>query len=223
MKRAFHLLPPSAQRTVRALRNPLRAATRFRLIESLKKEQPSRDHIARLKDAWGGKAVGDVDYLLEVIHQARKAQGPILECGSGLTTLLLGLYANQQTVYSLEESSYWAKRISVALRWHRIGNVSIYEAPIRDYNAFSWYTVPPHLPSSFSLVVCDGPTSHDKPGIPRYGLLPIMGACISGAPILVDDISRPNEQLALDRWEQEYGARVARADVPSRPYATVTI
>jgi hypothetical protein len=33
------------------------------------------------------------DYLEEVIDRAARTSGPILECGSGLTSLLLGLYA----------------------------------------------------------------------------------------------------------------------------------
>jgi hypothetical protein len=60
----------------------------------------------------------DAEVLLNL---ARSTDGPILECGSGLSTILLGLVAarNGNKVWSLEQKPWWAERVRSTLKRHR--------------------------------------------------------------------------------------------------------
>ena len=197
-------LPLRGQRTLRVLRDPGGAYRRDRLIRRLIADpdrSPTSEELTRLKRAWGGGGVADVGYMAEVCERARLADDAILECGSGLTTLLLGIYSNVP-VWSLEEAAPWAARMQAALAWYRIGGVQIEHAPLVDHGGDRWYSVPAGLPPRFGLVVCDGPISHRMDGAPRYGLFPVLGEHLDPATVvLLDDVDRPTEAEALRRWE----------------------
>ena len=62
-----------------------------RLTAAAENGAPTREVLAELERAWGEdgfRAVGG--YLEEVARFATEARGPVLEIGSGLTTLILG-------------------------------------------------------------------------------------------------------------------------------------
>ena len=61
--------------------------------------------LAWLRQGWGNEGYSaDTSYLEAIRHWASRVHGPILECGSGLTTLLLGIVARDQ-VTTLEQTS----------------------------------------------------------------------------------------------------------------------
>ncbi|HEV7472429.1 MAG TPA: hypothetical protein VGN90_00165 [Pyrinomonadaceae bacterium] len=208
MKRAIKSLVPSrlkkaAQAAVQRykLRRGLRALSK--LSDG---ELPTRAMLESLSLGWGnGGFAANVDYLEEVAKNAAATSGPILECGSGLTTLLLGMLAGRRgiEVRSLEHSAAWQLRIATVLAEHRIPNVKVFSSPLRDYGNFSWYDPPiQQLPEHFGLVVCDGPPGKTKGG--RYGLLPVFGDRLrKGAVIVLDDADRPGEVELVNRWQGE--------------------
>lgn len=219
-----HRLPPKVERALRLIQRPKAAYDRDRQLRRLASDRdrlPTLSVLGRLKDAWGGGAVADVGYAAEVCRRARDARAPILECGSGLTTLLLGIYASVPVV-SLEESSRWADRMRAALRWYGIPGVSVEYCPIVDYGSFSWYTVP-ELPSRVSLVVCDGPVAYKKEGAPRYGVVPLLRERFDDRTvILLDDVDRTTERSAIEMWAAE-GFSASIVDEGSRAFAVVRL
>src|SRR6185369_8049749 len=71
-------------------------------------ELPSRALLALLIEGWSNDGyVANIDYLEEVAGRTIEARGSILECGSGVTTVLMGiLCAKLKTeVWSLENSA----------------------------------------------------------------------------------------------------------------------
>src|SRR5262245_64264353 len=109
------------------------------------------------------------EYLTTVISKAMITTGPILECGSGLSTLILGLIAERRRlqVWSLEEDHTYGR--DVAMRVSRFQAVPrLLYTPLAEYGDYEWYAVPGHLPADFTLVVCDGPSPKCRGG--RYGL-----------------------------------------------------
>jgi hypothetical protein len=163
------------------------------------------DLLRRLFHGWGNERyAARPEYLRAVIDAADRARGPILECGCGLSTLLLGIEGSRRgvAVCALEHDAYWAKRTRRELAQNEIENAVVVDAPLCDYGDFVWYEIPRALPASFSLVVCDGPPA-DRGG--RYGLVPLLADRIEGAEILLDDATRSQEEEIISRWTREYG------------------
>ena len=89
---------------------------------------------------------------------ARQSDGsPILDIGSGLTTLVLGAAATftGAHVHALEESADWKANLEALLVSEGLGNVTVYHAPLVD----GVYTRP-ELPPAFGVLSIDGPQSH---------------------------------------------------------------
>jgi hypothetical protein len=137
--------------------------------------------LQQLGRAWGEdgyRAVGG--YLEEVAHWAANASGPVLEIGSGLTTMLLGTLASRsgQEVWTLEHHPEYFRNTEAKLKRYNLTNVHLTFAPLRDYGDYCWYDPPLDiLPRDFGLVIADGPPGDVKGG--RFGLLPVLGSHFS--------------------------------------------
>ncbi len=203
--------------------NMRRAVRRLRALPP--GEIPSRELILSLRTAWENPGyAGDIDYLVEIARQAGATTGPILECGSGLSTILLSAVAGRRgvAVWSLEHDPAWRKRTALAQRLVGSVGTRLCLAPLRDYGNFSWYDPPvAEMPDGFTLVVCDGPPETTPGG--RYGLIPVMGRKLAPRSlVLVDDAMRASEVAMLERWKSEWGAAIELRRPAGRPYALVT-
>ncbi|HEX7294662.1 MAG TPA: hypothetical protein VF251_02840 [Pyrinomonadaceae bacterium] len=188
-------------------------------------EVPPRELLTRLRVGWDNQGWdAKLDYFETIVNEAAVTDGPILECGSGLTTLLLGQVAGRRNVqtWSLEHNFLWYQRVASALRRHQIDGVNLCPSPLRNYDGFNWYDPPlGGMPSKFSLVICDGPPDLANGG--RYGLLPILGSRLKkGAVILFDDVKEPGQPEVLRRWSAEYGVRVELRETEEVSFAVVT-
>lgn len=146
----------------------------------------------------------------ELIHELWQrtwtTPGPILDVGSGLSTLVLGIVAQRRgiVVMSLEHDAEWHRQVQERLARYDVGGIAYRHAPLGPRGEFDWYQVPADLPRDIALVLCDGPPWDTRGG--RYGLLPsLQGHLAPGCVILLDDAARPGEQAALVRWSAEYG------------------
>ena len=173
-----------------------------------------------LLEAWGNRRwAAWSDYLQIAMREALTAPGPILECGSGLSTLLLGCCAQAAHVglWSLEEQPAWAARIAHLAQQLQLPAITLCPAPLRDYpEGFRWYAPPwERLPQApFQLIACDGPAARHDPHS-RYGLLPVMRPHLApGAIILLDDGERDGEQAIAARWAATLGCRIERHASP---------
>jgi hypothetical protein len=202
------LVPKSVKRPIKSflLRRQLRRA--IEKIRRLPKDVvPSRELLSELMAGWGNEGyAANLDYLEEVAKRAVSAAGPVLECGSGATTILLGVLCAKREieVWSLEHSPEWRARIVELLERSGISGSGVCSAPLVEYGEFDWYDPPlAKLPKRFALVICDGPPGSTKGG--RYGLLPVMNDRLgSGSYVLVDDAGRPAEAEMIERWEREF-------------------
>lgn len=181
----------------RFLRNP-KACTR-----------PGSPVLRDLIYGWGNESWSALDeYLAACILHASTTRGHSLECGSGLTTLLIGAIAKKrgQRHWALEHEPQWETKVGRYLRRYGIDSVIVCRAPLKDYGGFSWYDPPlQSLPESFSLVVCDGPPASTAGG--RYGLVPVMRDWLKpGCVLLLDDANREAELSIARRWDAELGA-----------------
>lgn len=185
---------------------------------------PSRELLKKLRLGWDNQGWdAKLDYFDEIVRRAVATRGPILECGSGLTTLVLAHLCAQRNVetWVLEHNAQWHGRVSKALKRHGLPGVNLHLAPLRDYREFTWYDPPlSEMPSRFSLVICDGPPDLANGG--RYGLLPILGERLeSGAVILFDDADEPGQPEVLRRWAAERRVHVEMKETDEVSFAVV--
>jgi predicted O-methyltransferase YrrM len=188
---------------------------------------PDRKTIEDLFFASGNESYGaDPEYLDEVVRRSATTSKPVLECGSGLTTILLGLFAGARgiPVFSLEHDPEWYEFTATLMRRHQIGQVQLLLSPLRSYGEFSWYDPPfDRIPKVFGTVVCDGPPKKTTPG-DRYGLLPVMRDRLgSGSVIVLDDVELQNPDPVLFRWASETAASYQVFPSRASSYAVITL
>jgi hypothetical protein len=174
---------------------------------------------------WGNESWSALtEYLVGGLQHAMKNEGPVLECGSGLSTILLGVVAQQRghQHWALEHTPAWAERVQACLNRYQINAVKLIGQPLKAYGDFDWYGVPlEQMPKNFSLVICDGPPAATKGG--RYGLIPVMRRYLApGAIVLLDDAARIEEQTIAQRWAQEVGGQIQKLG-QAKPYICLTL
>lgn len=213
-------IPRSLKRAVRqAVLDPLERRVKDRRLRQAVRafrsnHAPDRNFIEQFRRAWGNESFSaDVTYVSEVVSRVGKCSAPILECGSGLTTLAAALVGEKRDVrvWSLEQDEDWVDFVSQRLKKNNIRNVEIRYAPLKDYGDFVWYDVENlDLPEYFELVVCDGPAVFEHWGdsqyLWRYGVLPVLEKRgISVGEILLDDATEPRAENLLNRWRRDFG------------------
>lgn len=161
--------------------------------------------LERTRAAWGNEGfAAPVEYLTAMASLARAERAGILECGSGVTTLVLGVIAEASgvPVCTLEHDESWCAVMERALRREGLDAVRLIFAPLRSYGEFAWYDVmPAAVPAGSGLVVCDGPPRFTPGG--RRGVLSVIGSRLRpGAVLLVDDATRANEVEMLEDWRR---------------------
>jgi hypothetical protein len=145
------------------------------------------------------------EYLAACVEHALNSDGPILECGSGLTTLVIGRIAarRRRMVWVLEHDSEWATKVTDWLQTYAIESVRLSVGSLRAGPDFWWYEPPLDKMPEFSLVICDGPPSTTPGG--RYGLLPVMSSKLNSRAVILLDDARQHDESSAMRWACEWG------------------
>lgn len=104
-----------------------------------------------LFDAWGNDFAALSDTLAILVRIARERGGPILEIGSGVSTVALASTGLEIDV--LEHDQVWAMQCAAHLKKHGLdGNVRFFEGPLLD----GWYSsIPDRV--EYKLAFVDGP------------------------------------------------------------------
>jgi hypothetical protein len=174
---------------------------------------------------WGNeKWAAEEPYLAEVVRSAEASQGAILECGSGLTTLLMGVVAARRGIelHTLEHNPAWHARVTESLRSTNASTTMVHLAPLRDRGDCEWYDAPlSSIPDNITLVVCDGPPESTRGG--RRGLLPAVREKLArNFSILLDDTSRSAERELVRIWSHALGG-IAELNTTGRGFARLTV
>jgi hypothetical protein len=180
--------------------------------------------LTSLVQGWGNALwVAQPEYLAACLQACLQSPGPVLECGSGLSTLVLAAAARQtgQPLWVLEHQPRWWQQLQGILHMYQL-SAQFPMAPLQDYGPFTWYAPPlAEMPTAFTRVICDGPPGSTPGG--RYGLLPVMRERLApDCLILLDDIERPDEQAIAARWAAELPARYHIAG-QDRPYGVIQV
>lgn len=150
-------------------------------------------------------------YLRHMAAKAAAVDGNILECGSGLSSLLLAVTAGRRGhhVHTFEHDAQTQARLQGLVDRYRLRNITIHHTPIRSYGGFDWYEVPRHkLSPQFHLVICDGPARHLTDS-GRYGLFPMMREQLDPhCRVIMDDSNRSIDRHVIRRWRNEHQIEV---------------
>lgn len=174
---------------------------------------------------WGNESwSAEPEFLRSCIERSLTTKAPILECGSGLSTIVLGVIAQHtgNTIWSLEHLPEWGERARLCLDEFHIDAARLCVAPLAHYGDCDWYDPPlESMPDRFGLVVCDGPPSTTFGG--RYGLVPVMKNWLKrGCVILLDDAEREAEQATVHRWAEELPCRFSMVG-EAKPFFTAIV
>lgn len=140
------------------------------------------------------------DLLLLAVLSARTADGPILEIGSGLSTILMAAAAPQQIVFCIEHDPIWAARLKEMAYAAGTTNINLCTQPIKD----GWYDLSDiELPGRFALALVDGPPRQFGSRMPFYERL--ASRCDA---IVVDDVDDSTYADEVTTWAAQNGCRV---------------
>ncbi len=157
--------------------------------------------------------------FLELLVDQCLAQRPrtILECSSGLTTLVLARCCRLNglgRVYSLEDGAPYAEATRQALVRYGLADLaSVLHAPLTGHRlgdrTFQWYRIDALPAMAAELLVIDGPSGFIQRHS-RYPALPVLRHRLAPrCTLMLDDADRPDERELVARW---------RAEVPHMEY-----
>lgn len=221
------VLPASIRDRLKALHREMvfRRSMRKFLAAPADALAPDNKLLADLVYGWGNEgwsAMGE--YLRACIEFALTVEGPVLECGSGLSTLLVGAAAGKvgQTHLSLEHDAKWAEKVRKYLKLYGLDSVKLCCKPLKDMSEYCWYDVESNsIPGGFAMVICDGPPGSTKGG--RYGLIPVLKEKLGPrCAIFLDDAGRVQEQKIAARWLAELKA-TSFIQGTAKPYMRITL
>lgn len=175
-------------------------------VRALRAGQATAETFVHLRQGWGNERVTAPPELLSACwHMARETNGPILECGSGLSTIVLALANAKASVYALENDPIWAMKVRDACQEHGIENVFVSCHALKSYGDAAWYDTRDLAGLDFSLVLCDGPWR----SLGRRALLfEAFGAPVCRATIIVDDAEDEAHMAAFRTWATMNGRQI---------------
>lgn len=153
------------------------------------------------------------DFALLLANEVRREAETIVECGSGLTTLLLAtmLRANRKgRLYSIEHDPLFAEETRRRLAAAELSDwVELIVAPLEEGTFGServvWYSSPAiaEIPAGIDLLVVDGPP--DVRPWARWPAVEVFHERFSQkGTVLLDDGHRPAETRAALRWQADH-------------------
>lgn len=175
------------------------------VAEQIRDESETQDTFDEAVKACGNNWSLKADGLAAAVILARKSRGPILEMGSGLSTILMAS-ATDQVVWCVEHSPMYALRLKEMAREAGLKNIALVTVTMKD----DWYDLSEDmntLPSKFALGLLDGP-----PRIfgTRTRFFDVFGDRCS--VILCDDADDPSYANKIKDWADSKGRPVEFGD-----------
>lgn len=153
------------------------------------------------------------DLLRELMrHVLRNHPRTIVECGSGVSTIVLARCLDilgAGHLYSLEHLPDQADKTRQELTRQGLdGRATVLTAPLRSHaikdERFDWYGTEALPAGAYDMLVIDGPPATTGP-MARYPAGPLLFSRLSPqAAVFLDDSSRQQEQAILARWRNEF-------------------
>lgn len=181
-------------------------------FNELKRGEITPENIAGICEHWGNIPWAAGAGMVSAYAQAAKdCGGDILECGSGLTSLVAAAMNSKNTVYALEHDEIWAARMRKAARELDLTNLRIIDTSIVE----NWYALPEDFPKSFSLIMVDGPPRGESD---RFKIRE-SGIDVTGSTVFFDDIDQELMTECVDKFAKEFGGLFRIIEHPTKNFA----
>jgi predicted O-methyltransferase YrrM len=171
---------------------------------------------------WGNPWSVPAEELAVLVGLVRATEGPILECGSGISTLAMAAAAEEgREIWVLENDAAWMRRLIEAADRAGVTGLQARYAPLQSYGENEWYQIPNDLPEQFGLIFCDGPARCLSKGS-RNGFATVLGLgtrLSPGGALVMDDADAEQAPLRA-RVEAMTGGRFHVSGAP-RPFAVL--
>lgn len=156
--------------------------------------------------------------LLRYLFEAARAPGVrhVLECGSGVSTLVLayGLRAQGSgRVVALEHLAEYAELTRTALRDHQLEDwAEVRLAPLTPVElaeeSWPWYHLDAVPAGPFDLILVDGPPGETRAHA-RFPALPLLYDRLApGGRVILDDYAREDERRLAEMWSEQFPSLV---------------
>lgn len=165
-------------------------------LAAIRENRATPEMFVAMYGVWENTWALSPEALFVITEYARKAKGPILDCGSGLSTLCMDAAASQPVI-ALEHMPTWASKID-----KMSDGAEIRLSSIKDYGGFNWYSDVPK--EKFDLVVIDGPPASSG----RGGIFQLLNGEIADAMIVVDDIERAHWRREVEAYCERVGRKL---------------
>jgi len=155
----------------------------------------------------------------------------MLECGSGLSTLMLAKACQQNDkghIFSLESGDEYADNTREAIESYGLDQyVTVLHAPLRDYligdKNYQWYALDDFMVNNIDMFVIDGPSGFIQKNA-RYPALPLLVDQLSqGCKVFMDDAGREDELEIVELWKERISGVEAEYLETERGCAKLTI
>lgn len=122
-------------------------------LDAFAKGTETLDDAMDLFDAWANPFAATPLLLMGLGLTARNVPGPVLECGGGLSSLVLAASIQGRELHVLEDSEIFAERIRAEAVRHGLTNLVLHVRPLVD----GWYDTSTLPDVQWGMVFVDGP------------------------------------------------------------------
>jgi len=165
-------------------------------------------HYVEIFEEWGNDWAAGPDMLTAAAEVARSVTGPVLECGSGLSTLILAAAVGpEREVLALEHDPDYHALTEDAAKQYGLPNVRVVEAPlVHEDSGEQWYGGAEGL-GQYQLIVVDGPPRLYAKS--RGGAVELVRRHLApGGVVLLDDAEDPNIRGTAERIAEAVGGEL---------------
>lgn len=166
-----------------------------RAVMSLKAGIASDEVFADLWEGWGNPFHSSDVALMKKCYEMASGADSILECGSGLSTVVMALANPKADIHTMENDHIWAMKTRDALEKHGLTNVTLHVHSLKQYPEGRWYDLKDVPDRHWDLVLCDGP---DRTRGTRAVLFSQLETKIGR--LLMDDTGDKNQSEPLKKW-----------------------
>ncbi|MCB1685245.1 MAG: hypothetical protein KDI31_12190, partial [Pseudomonadales bacterium] len=173
--------------------------------------------IAEAFAQWGDPlSASDEGYLRSCLAEVSATSGAILQCGAGLSTLVLGAICHGSNtkghqLWCLEHDRHWASTIRSWLTEYRVANTHVIHSRAQMFEGYTWYSVDTaRLAKTYSLVLCEGVRASPRGA---FGALRrLEGHLASSFVMLARDAGQAADLKLLKSWADANEAKFVLVD-----------